>query len=185
MEDPIGGFQRIRDLYVTYLETAFRIRDAGVSAERRALLERPNTFCTEPLVEPLPQYEVVDWLLHDLTNGVGCDERLPGIDATERAAFVDLVLAGLLDSTPNNDTTGRRATFPLYKHQAEMLRRGVQVGPRHRDVGNRLWQDRSIPASNTGYARKGGRDVAIAGRAVHEASLVAGFFRIGISEVRW
>lgn len=128
MEDPIGGFQRIRDLYVTYLETAFRIRDAGVSAERRALLERPNTFCTEPLVEPLPQYEVVDWLLHDLTNGVGCDERLPGIDATERAAFVDLVLAGLLDSTPNNDTTGRRATFPLYKHQAEMLRRGVQVG---------------------------------------------------------
>jgi hypothetical protein len=27
MLDPIGGFHRIRDLYITYLETNFRIRD--------------------------------------------------------------------------------------------------------------------------------------------------------------
>lgn len=126
MQDPIGGFQRIRDLYITYLETAFRIRDQGVSRERRALLERPNTFCTEPLIEPLPRYEAVDWLTHELATTVNDDDRLPGFDAEQRAAFVDLVLSGLLDSKP--DGTTRQASFPLYTHQAQMLRRGVQSG---------------------------------------------------------
>lgn len=68
MQDPIGGFQRIRDLYITYLETAFRIRDTAITAERRAMLERAQTFCTEPLVEPLPQYETVDFAFEDLAN---------------------------------------------------------------------------------------------------------------------
>jgi DEAD/DEAH box helicase domain-containing protein len=129
VQDPIGGFQRIRDLYITYLETAFRIRDAGVSRERRDLLERPNTFCTEPLIEPLPRYEVVDWLLHDLAAGNGDDDRLPGFGAEQRAAFASLVLSGLLDSTPGHDNSEkRRANFPLYTHQAQMLNRGVQAG---------------------------------------------------------
>lgn len=129
MQDPIGGFQRIRDLYITYLETAFRIRDRGVSRERRALLERPDTFCTEPLIEPLPRYEAVDWLLHEVAGGGDADVRLPGFDAAERAAFVDLALAGLLDSTPaGNGFERRRAGFPLYTHQVQMLVRGVQAG---------------------------------------------------------
>lgn len=129
MQDPIGGFQRIRDLYITYLETAFRIRDPGVSRERRALLERPNTFCTEPLVEPLPRYDAVDWLLQELATGERNDARLPGFEASERAAFANLVLSGLLDSTPADDGSGARlADFPLYKHQAQMLARGVQPG---------------------------------------------------------
>jgi DEAD/DEAH box helicase domain-containing protein len=129
VQDPVGGFQRIRDLYITYLETAFRIRDRGVLYERRALLERPNTFCTEPLVEPLPQYEVVDWLLHDLARDRGGDGPLPGFGAKERAAFVDLTLSGLLDSTPVGDgSDARLADFPLYTHQAQMLRRGIQPG---------------------------------------------------------
>ena len=34
MYDPIGGFARIRELYITYLETAFRIGHAGLSGER-------------------------------------------------------------------------------------------------------------------------------------------------------
>lgn len=130
MHDPIGGFQRIRDLYITYLETAFRIRDRGVTAERRALLERPNTFCTEPLIEPLPRYETVDFLLHELAGTVSTSERLPGFDAAERTAFAELVLCGLMDSEPNtgDEATSRVARYPLYKHQADMLRRGVQSG---------------------------------------------------------
>jgi DEAD/DEAH box helicase domain-containing protein len=127
VQDPIGGFQRIRDLYITYLETAFRIRDTGVSRERRALLERPNTFCTEPLIEPLPRYDSVDWLMHELPSGN--DDRLPGFGAQEAAAFVDLALSGLLDSVPTEKgRDNRRAVFPLYKHQAQMLVRGVQEG---------------------------------------------------------
>ncbi len=129
MQDPIGGFQRIRDLYITYLETAFRIRDAGISGERRSLLERPNTFCTEPLIEPLPKYETVEWLLHELATTSERDPRLPGFDSRDRAAFVDLALSGLLDSTSATDGgPTREAVFSLYKHQAQMLHRGVQAG---------------------------------------------------------
>lgn len=129
MQDPIGGFQRIRDLYITYLETAFRIRDPGVSRERRALLERPNTFCTEPLIEPLPRYRSVDWLLHELAKADPKDSRLPGFDVRERAAFADLALAGLLDSKPaREDNESRLAEYELYEHQAQMLWRGVQPG---------------------------------------------------------
>ena len=128
MQDPIGGFQRIRDLYITYLETAFRIGDRGVSRERRGLLERPNTFCTEPLIEPLPRYKTVDWLLHDLDTGRSAeDPRIPGFGTEERAAFVELALAGLLDST-EGENGARLAEFALYAHQAEMLAKGVQFG---------------------------------------------------------
>ena len=129
MQDPIGGFQRIRDLYITYLETAFRIRDEGVSRERRTLLERPNTFCTEPLIEPLPRYKNVDWLLHELATSDARDTRLPGLSALERGAFVDLALAGLLDSKPGGQVEeARLAEYQLYEHQAQMLNRGVQQG---------------------------------------------------------
>lgn len=130
MQDPIGGFERIRDLYITYLETAFRIRDGRVSAERRALLESPNTFCTEPLIEPLPRYQTVAGLLNDLASSASRDDRLPGFDSTERAAFVELALAGLIDSQPAPAGYGqpRIAKYPLYVHQEQMLKRGVQPG---------------------------------------------------------
>src|SRR5207244_3259620 len=127
MRDPIGAFERIRELYITYLETAFRIRDPEVSRERRALLTTPGTLCTEPLVEPLPRYEAsyaVDALVHE----GGDDHRLPGFNKAERRAFVSLVLAGLLPSRRDASTGHARAEFDLYAHQAEMLRRGVQSG---------------------------------------------------------
>lgn len=130
MQDPIGGFQRIRDLYITYLETAFRIRDKSLTAERRALLERPNTFCTEPLVEPLPRYQTVDFMLHELASSASTDARLPGFNAAERAAFAELALSGLLESEPagRDAPISRTATYVLYEHQAQMLWRGVQTG---------------------------------------------------------
>ncbi len=130
MLDPIGGFQRVRDLYLTYLETAFRIRDPEVSAERRALLERAGTFCTEPLVEPMPRYETVDFRLHDLVDHAACECWLPGFSRAERLAFVDVALAGLLDAVPapSGSPTLRNGTFEPYRHQMQMLARGVQPG---------------------------------------------------------
>ena len=53
MQDPIGSFQRIRDLYISYLNTAFRIEDPSVAAEREDLLTTPGTLCTDPLIEPV------------------------------------------------------------------------------------------------------------------------------------
>lgn len=116
MFDPIGGFLRVRELYITYLETAFRIGDAGVSRERRALLETPGALCTAPLLEPLPRYKSVDWRLREL----------PSVDAGPlaqftvgtRRAFVRLVAAGLFDGDD----------VRLYRHQASMLERGTRPG---------------------------------------------------------
>lgn len=116
MFDPIGGFLRVRDLYITYLETAFRIRDPGVSRERRALLERPGTLCTAPLLEPLPRYRTVLWKLRDLA--AMREGPLAQFELGQRQAFVRLAASGLFDS---DDVS-------LYRHQAEMLRRGTRVG---------------------------------------------------------
>ena len=89
MYDPIGGFQRIREQYLTYLETAFRIADPAVAAERRALLKRPGQLCTEPLVEPMARYAGVDWTLAELANRV--PSPLPELDDSTRALFAKIV----------------------------------------------------------------------------------------------
>ena len=129
MQDPIGGFERIRDLYITYTETAFRIRDSGVTKERRTLLESPGTLCTEPLLEPIPRYEA-DYKIESLVHDSPEDPRLPGFSPQERRAFVDLTLSGLLDSekTVDGKPRSRVSAFEIYKHQAQMLKRGSQEG---------------------------------------------------------
>ncbi|PHS08625.1 MAG: hypothetical protein COA78_12605 [Blastopirellula sp.] len=131
MLDPIGGFQRIRDLYITYLETAFRIQDPMVSAERRRLLETSGSLCTEPYVEPIPRYMACDWLLHEIASENYNGSVVKDFSSEQRLAFAELVLSGLFDSKPNLDLTNKcrfEAKFPLYKHQAEMLNRGVVSG---------------------------------------------------------
>jgi DEAD/DEAH box helicase domain-containing protein len=130
MIDPIGGFYRIRDLYITYLETAFRIRDEALTRERRAYLEKPGSLCTEPLVEPIPRYAAVNYALEELVD------RDPGVlrhfSRDERLAFVDLVLSGLFDARKAADSYPTRRASPdglrLYQHQIEMLTRGVTPG---------------------------------------------------------
>ena len=116
MYDPIGGFQRIRDQYLAYLETAFRIADPRISAERRDLLERSGQLCTEPLLEPIPRYASESWIIRDLRDhsaGV-----LPGFDEESVSVFTDLIGSGLFD----------RGDIPLYSHQAAMLARGIGPG---------------------------------------------------------
>lgn len=116
MYDPIGGFLRIRELYITYLETAFRIGNEAVSKERRSLLQSPGALCTLPLVEPVPRYVRSAASLRDLavdTNG-----PLSQFDPKIRTAFVRLVSSGLFDDS----------NVRLFKHQLQMLERGTASG---------------------------------------------------------
>src|SRR4051812_19891738 len=114
MYDPIGGFLRVRELFATYLDTAFRIGDPMISAERRALIERPGTLCTDPLLEPLPRYRTVRWRLGELADCEGEEQVLEHFTRDEREAFTQLVASGLFDN----------ADVALYRHQAKMLCRG-------------------------------------------------------------
>ena len=129
MLDPIGAFSRIRDFYISYLETAFSIRNRQVSGERRSLLESRGSLCTDPIIEPLTRYKTTDFTLADLIGGQDHDERIPGLNAKQREAFVHLVLSGLFDAAPSgNPQDPPRPKYPPYTHQVEMLRRGIANG---------------------------------------------------------
>lgn len=116
MLDPVGGFERIRNQYITYLETAFRIRDSGVSAERRWMLEQPGTLATEPFVEPIPRYESVPWTVAELMTHE--DSPVRSLGPVGGAAAAALISAGLFD----------KPEIKPYLHQIEMLGRGLRTG---------------------------------------------------------
>jgi DEAD/DEAH box helicase domain-containing protein len=129
MFDPVGAFHRIRDFYISYLETAFSIRNREVSADRRTLLESEGSLCAEPIVEPLTRYSTTEFLLNDLINDLKYDPRAPGLSPKQREAFVHLALSGLFDSEdPVNPLAPPLAKYPPYLHQAEMLRRSLLPG---------------------------------------------------------
>lgn len=116
MYDPIGSFQRIRDQYLAYLETAFRISDPGVSSERRRLLEQPGQLCTEPMLEPIPRYAQEEWTIQDLPDHAA--QVVPGFSDRSVRLFTELITKGLFS----------RSDIPFYKHQTTMLARGTRPG---------------------------------------------------------
>ena len=133
MQDPLGAFERIRELYLSYLDTAFRIGDESVAEERRALLRRPGELCTEPLIEPIPRYQPAEIGFEDMLGGDPESGPLVGLDADARRAFANLALAGLFPSRPKGAgddawPLDRVPLFRPYTHQVEMLRRGLQPG---------------------------------------------------------
>lgn len=125
MNDPIATFESIRDFYITYLETAFRIGEPGIQGLRRDLLEKVGTLCTEPLLEPLPNYSHYGLRIHDLLEDGSGAKWLPNFSYEERKAFVELCLAGLL---PRDESAPDMGRHTLYKHQLEMLLKGVDNG---------------------------------------------------------
>lgn len=134
MQDPIGNFERIREFYISYLDTAFRIGDESVAEERRQLLRQPGTFCAEPLIEAIPRYvprrvDGEDLTFDAIYANASNNGPLAGFREPARRAFVDLALSGLFPATPrtNPDLPLRwQAKFSPYSHQVEMLTRGVQ-----------------------------------------------------------
>lgn len=132
MQDPIGSFERIRELYIAYLDTAFRIGDPSVAEERRALLRNPGSLCTEPLIEPIPRYLPAAIGFEDMLDETATDDLLAGFDAASRRAFVELALAGLFPSRPRRDgedtVLSRVPSYRPYKHQVQMLGRGTSAG---------------------------------------------------------
>jgi DEAD/DEAH box helicase domain-containing protein len=122
--DPLSRFERIRDLYLTYMETAFRIGADDVQAERRRLLERGDALCTEPLLEPQPRYRRSGVRADQLAGQPG-EAWLTGFEPADRSTFARIALAGLLPSEVDEASGRTVGKFDLYDHQLEMLRRGT------------------------------------------------------------
>ncbi|MEQ5840444.1 DEAD/DEAH box helicase [Paraburkholderia acidicola] len=128
MLDPIGATHRIRDFFLSYLETAFRIRDKNVQFARRQLLSQPGTLTTEEFLEPVPRYEQVQYTLPELVD-LAENNPLDHFDRDARRGFVELALSGLFPGAPSaNEDIRRQGLAKPYLHQWEMLRRGVRAG---------------------------------------------------------
>jgi ATP-dependent helicase YprA (DUF1998 family) len=122
MHDPIGAFSRIRELYLSYLDTAFRIEDPDLAEERRTLLRKPGHLCTDPLLEPQPHWALDGRRFKDLLEEQGEETVLGDLSPRARKVFLDLIGCGLIGRDKN------RALFPPYSHQLQMLLRGVRDG---------------------------------------------------------
>jgi Lhr-like helicase len=124
--DPVGGFERIKDFFVSYVETAFRISDRRTAQARRELLFSPNVLSTEPFIEPVLRYTAAE---HPLERLVDDDDVLGPMSRAGREAFVELALSGLFDG---EDAAGpgpsRTSLYNPYVHQVKMLKRGVRAG---------------------------------------------------------
>jgi DEAD/DEAH box helicase domain-containing protein len=125
MNNPLETFESIRDFYITYLETAFRIGHPDIQSKRRELLEQAGTLCAELFLEPLPKYADAGLRIDDLKQEAQGKTWLPGFSSHEISTFVDLCLSGLIPADNDDSSKGR---YKLYKHQLEMLRKGVGQG---------------------------------------------------------
>ena len=132
MQDPLGNFERIRDYYLSYLDTAFRIRDDSVTKERRNLLSEPGQLCAEPYIEPVPRYVNAKDTFEELLNNNSTANPLHDLAPSTRKVFLELVLSGLFDSGPVGQgyegQLTRKEKYSPYLHQLEMLKRGVKEG---------------------------------------------------------
>lgn len=124
MLDPIGGFERIKDFFISYVETAFRISSAQTADQRRELLESAGALATAPFIEPVPRYQQYK----DPLEKVISDQRLSHLSQAGREAFVELALSGLFDGAPTAGPMKRKSIYNPYIHQVEMLFRGVSPG---------------------------------------------------------
>jgi Lhr-like helicase len=133
MIDPLGGFERLKEFLISYIDTAFRVRHDGLSETRSALLREVGQLATEPFLEPVARYQTVEFDLQDLVSntipkGLG-EHPLAHYSVAARKAFVDLALSGLFPGVRvSGAETMRHGIHRPYEHQVEMLARGTRYG---------------------------------------------------------
>lgn len=124
MFDPIGGFDRMVEQFLVYLDTAYRIDDHKVSSARRELLRSAGQLALDPIFETVPRYKSAGHGLESLIDTP--DGKLPGFERHEREAFVELALAGLFER--DKDSVLLKGAYDPYLHQIQMLTKGVSDG---------------------------------------------------------
>ena len=80
MLDPIGGYEKIRDLLISQIETTQRISNPSLQALRKSLLADTNTLTNSPILEPVPRYQTSNYKLEDL---LALEEENPLHDFSE------------------------------------------------------------------------------------------------------
>jgi ATP-dependent helicase YprA (DUF1998 family) len=109
MENPFQIFDSIREAYLRYLDSPFRLRYQALLAERRALLDRDRQLYREPLYEPMSPYQFSGMTAAQAANEVGASE-----------ASGEFIVQKLFE--PQADGRPRQ----LYSHQLEAWRKSRQ-----------------------------------------------------------
>lgn len=109
MRDPIFSFDTIKDNYIRYVETAFDTKFVSVNAERYDRLNTDKVLYREPWIEPLPDYKSSELTISSLTKA-----DVPNMTNEELEVFKSLVKTGLFSDS-----------FPMYAHQAKMLKKAM------------------------------------------------------------
>lgn len=127
MLDPIGGFGRIREFFISYIDTAFRIRNPEVSNVRGTLLRSTGTLAITPYLEPIPRYRQCGYPVEHLVEAFE-GNPIGHLPREARVAFADLVLSGLFPGVNDMGEVGRKGRFQPFTHQMRMLARGTRQG---------------------------------------------------------
>lgn len=122
MHDPVGVFSRTRELYLSYLDTAFRIEAPGLAEERQQLLREAGRMCTDPFLEPQPEWAQDGRRFEDLLKEQGPEAALGEMSPKARQLFLQLIGCGLIGRGNNGEL------FKPYRHQLQMLQRGICDG---------------------------------------------------------
>ncbi|WP_264566287.1 DEAD/DEAH box helicase [Flavobacterium sp. N3904] len=109
MKDPITAFDTIKDNYIRYVETAFDTKFTSVNSERKIKLNTDKVLYREPWIEPLSDYKSSNFTISQLTKS-----EVPNMTDTELETFKSLVKTGLFSDS-----------FPMYAHQANMLKQAM------------------------------------------------------------
>lgn len=113
--NPIYAYKEIKDNFLLYIKTAFGTRYESVEREREELLRTDQVASREPWIEPLPAYENID-----MGNGEKLristlrPSDLPGMTWEAQQLFKEFINKGLVSGD-----------YPIYRHQAEMLRKAL------------------------------------------------------------
>ena len=110
---PIRVYDEIKDAYLRYYETAFRVADGGIAEERRERLTRPGAIFTEPVLEPVMPFASGD------TIADVCAEAGMSTPVARRLA------RAIFDAEPD---------FVLYQHQSDALRSALSTSGRYNPV---------------------------------------------------
>lgn len=112
---PVRLYEALKETYLSYYDTAFRLKDDGLERERRRLLSAPGILFTEPLLEPLPRY-LQGQSIGDIVASLGMSSEQA--DVLARAVF-----------GADDEGNDRDRTFQLRRHQQAALEVSLGDGP--------------------------------------------------------
>lgn len=128
MLDPIGAYQEIHKLYLSYLDTAYRIRREELSKDRRKLLSEPGTLMPEPFLEPILRYQPSNNALESFLDDETDSNPFKRFSKEQRLAILEMIYSGLFPGKEGVGELKRVSSFKPYKHQVDMLCRGLKSG---------------------------------------------------------